>query len=88
MRQAGASTAALLALLEPLTGAILAAFILGQRLSATGIVGAATLVAAVMITVRGAGEVRESEPRVPDQPEPDQPEPDQPEPVTGLVDTC
>jgi DME family drug/metabolite transporter len=92
LRQAGASTAALLALLEPLTGAILAAFILGQRLSATGIVGAATLVAAVIITVRGAGEVPEGEPSVPDQPEPgqsepDQPEPDHPEPVTGLVDT-
>ena len=48
LRQAAASTAALLTLLEPLTGAILAAFILGQRLSATGLAGAATLVAAVI----------------------------------------
>jgi drug/metabolite transporter, DME family len=74
LRQAAASTAALLALLEPLTGAILAVFVLGQRLSTTGIAGAATLVAAVIITVRGAGEAA---PRVRDQPEPDRPGPDQ-----------
>jgi drug/metabolite transporter, DME family len=55
LRRAAASTAALLTLLEPLTGAILAAFILGQRLSATGIAGAATLVVAVLVTVSGAG---------------------------------
>jgi drug/metabolite transporter, DME family len=54
LRTAAASTAALLALLEPLTGAILAALILGQRLTATGIAGAAILVAAVIVTVRGA----------------------------------
>jgi DME family drug/metabolite transporter len=54
LRQAAASTAALMALLEPLTGAILAVFVLGQRLSTTGIAGAATLVAAVIVTVRGA----------------------------------
>jgi drug/metabolite transporter, DME family len=54
LRTAGASTAALLALLEPLTGAILAAFVLGQRLSATGIAGAAILMAAVIVTVRGS----------------------------------
>ena len=54
LRTAAASTAALLTLLEPLTGAILAALVLGQRLSATGIAGAAILVAAVLITVRGA----------------------------------
>jgi drug/metabolite transporter, DME family len=71
LRQAAASTAALLTLLEPLTGAILATFILGQRLSATGIAGAATLAVAVIVTVRGAGEVGEGEPRVPDQSEPD-----------------
>jgi drug/metabolite transporter, DME family len=74
LRQAAASTAALLALLEPLTGAVLAALVLGQRLSTTGIAGAATLVAAVIVTVRGAGEAA---PRVRDQPEPDQPGPDQ-----------
>jgi len=54
LRTTSASTAALLTLLEPLTGAVLAALVLGQRLSATGIAGAATLVAAVLITVRGA----------------------------------
>jgi len=55
LRRAAASTATLLTLLEPLTGAILAAFVLGQRLSATGIAGAVTLVAAVLVTVRDAG---------------------------------
>jgi len=59
LRTAGASTATLLTLLEPLTGAILATFILGQRLSATGIAGAAILVAAVIVTVRGADGARE-----------------------------
>ena len=54
LRRTAASTAALLALLEPLTGAILAAFVLGQRLSAAGIAGAATLVAAVIVTVHDA----------------------------------
>ena len=77
LRQASASTAALLTLLEPLTGAILAAFVLGQRLSATGIAGAAILLAAVVVTVRGSGEAT---PRVPDRSEPDPPEPDQTEP--------
>jgi DME family drug/metabolite transporter len=60
LRRAAASTAALLTLLEPLTGALLAALVLGQRLSATGIAGAATLVAAVLVTVLGAdGEAGE-----------------------------
>jgi drug/metabolite transporter, DME family len=54
LRTAAASTAALLTLLEPLTGAILAAIILGQRLSATGIAGAVVLVSAVALTVRDA----------------------------------
>ena len=76
LRHAAASTAALLALLEPLTGTVLAALVLGQRLSATGIAGAATLLAAVVVTVRGSGAAA---PGVTDQPEPepDQPEPDQ-----------
>jgi DME family drug/metabolite transporter len=74
LRQAAASTAALLALLEPLTGTVLAAFILGQRLSATGMAGAAIMLAAVAVTVRGSGEAA---PRARHQPEPDQPEPDQ-----------
>jgi DME family drug/metabolite transporter len=54
LRTATASTATLLTLLEPVTGAILAVFVLGQRLSAAGIAGAVTLVAAVLVTVRDA----------------------------------
>jgi len=54
LRTAAASTATLLTLLEPLTGAILAALVLGQRLSTTGMVGAAILAAAVLVTIRGA----------------------------------
>jgi len=65
LRSAAASTAALLALLEPLTGAILADLVLGERLSATGIAGAAAIGTAVIVTVRanrgaadhGAGRV-------------------------------
>ena len=52
LRTAAASTAALLALLEPLTGTILSALILGQRLSTTGIAGAAILAVAVILTAR------------------------------------
>jgi DME family drug/metabolite transporter len=51
LRTAAASTAALLALLEPLTGAVLALLVLGQRLAGTGIAGAALLAAAVVRTV-------------------------------------
>jgi drug/metabolite transporter, DME family len=58
LRTAAPSTAALLSLLEPLTGTILSALILGQRLSATGIAGAAILALAVILTVR-AGRVDE-----------------------------
>ena len=52
LRVAAASTAALLTLLEPLTGAVLAALLLGERLSATGIAGAAVIGAAVILTVQ------------------------------------
>jgi drug/metabolite transporter, DME family len=52
LRTAPAATAALLTLLEPLTAALLAALILGDRLSATGIAGAAILAAAVLLTMR------------------------------------
>src|SRR3989440_497387 len=60
LRTAAASTAARLALLEPLTGTILAALLLGERLSATGIAGAAIIGAAVILTVQadcGGGRV-------------------------------
>jgi drug/metabolite transporter, DME family len=52
LRSAAADTAALMALLEPLTGAVLADLLLGERLSVTGIAGAAAIGAAVIITVR------------------------------------
>ena len=51
LRKASASTAALLTLIEPLAATLLAAAVLGDRLSATGIVGAVVLVAAVVRTV-------------------------------------
>jgi DME family drug/metabolite transporter len=60
LRSAAPDTAALLALLEPLTGAVLADLLLGERLSATGIAGAAAIGTAVIITVhanRGADRV-------------------------------
>jgi drug/metabolite transporter, DME family len=52
LRKASASTAALLSLIEPLAAAVLAALVLGDRLSATGIAGAIMLLAAVIRTVR------------------------------------
>jgi DME family drug/metabolite transporter len=52
LRTVAAGTAALLTLLEPLTGAVLAAVILGERLSVTGMAGAAVIAAAVILTVR------------------------------------
>ena len=52
LRTASASTAALLSLIEPLTAAVLATLVLGNRLSATGMIGAALLLAAVVRTVR------------------------------------
>jgi DME family drug/metabolite transporter len=55
LREASPRTASLLALLEPLTAAILAALILGERLTATGIGGAALLAVAVLRTVRESG---------------------------------
>lgn len=52
LRSASASTAALLTLIEPLTAAVLGAIVLGERLSAAGIVGAVMLLAAVIRTAR------------------------------------
>ena len=56
LRKASASTAALLTLIEPLTAAVLAALVLGNRLSPAGIAGALMLLAAVARTVR-AGSI-------------------------------
>jgi drug/metabolite transporter, DME family len=52
LRKASASTAALLTLIEPLAAAVLAALVLGNRLSALGVAGAVMLLAAVVRTVR------------------------------------
>jgi DME family drug/metabolite transporter len=55
LRGAPADTAALLALLEPLTATLLAALLLGDRLSLPGMAGAALLLAAVVRTaLRGS----------------------------------
>ena len=56
LRSAPAGTAALLSLLEPLTGTVLAALILGDRLGPAGITGAVILAAAlVLAAVAGQG---------------------------------
>jgi len=52
LRNASASTAALVTLIEPLAAAALAAVVLGDRLGMTGIAGAALLLAAVVRAVR------------------------------------
>ncbi len=52
LRTAAARTAALLALLEPLTSTVLAALLLGDHLGVTGTAGAAILAAAVVLTIR------------------------------------
>ncbi len=49
LRTAPAGTAALLSLLEPLTGTVLAALILGDRLGPSGIAGAVILAAALVL---------------------------------------
>ena len=59
LRSAAASTAALLSLLEPLTGTILAAVVLGEWLSATGIAGATIIATAVILTVRANRDRRD-----------------------------
>jgi DME family drug/metabolite transporter len=50
LRTSSAGTAALLSLLEPLTGTVLAVLLLGNRLSGTGIAGALLLATAVIMT--------------------------------------
>jgi DME family drug/metabolite transporter len=80
LRTAAASTGALLTLLEPLTGAVLAAVVLGERLTASGIAGAVIIAAAVVLTVRanrerplqgadrvGGDDGRDAQPRAPRQ---------------------
>ena len=52
LRTVAAGTAALMALLEPLTGALLAALLLGDRLGPAGIAGAVLLGAAVLLAAK------------------------------------
>lgn len=52
LRRAETSTAALLSLLEPLTGTMLAVLLLGNRLGTAGIAGAVILGVALLLTVR------------------------------------
>jgi DME family drug/metabolite transporter len=47
-RSASAATGAVMALLEPLTAAVLAAAVLGERLGAAGLLGALLLAVAVV----------------------------------------
>jgi drug/metabolite transporter, DME family len=58
LRSAAASTGALLSLLEPLTGTVLAALLLGERLSLTGIAGAVIIATAVILTAQANRGVR------------------------------
>jgi len=55
LRTVAASTAAVLTLLEPLTGALLAALLLGDRLGAAGTAGGVLLAAAVVLAARAGG---------------------------------
>lgn len=50
LRTQTATTASLVTLLEPITGTVLAAVVLGQHLTASGLVGAALLLGAVVLT--------------------------------------
>ncbi|MBE1487419.1 DMT family transporter [Plantactinospora soyae] len=52
LRTVRPGTAALLALLEPLVGALLAALVLGERLGPVGVLGAMLLAAAVVLAAR------------------------------------
>jgi DME family drug/metabolite transporter len=60
LRTMPASTAALLSLLEPLTGTVLAVLILGNRLDLAGIAGAAILSIAVVLTARKSGAAQDA----------------------------
>lgn len=59
LRTTPATIATIIALLEPLTGALLAWLLLSERLGATGIAGAALLLAAMGIVMRSQRETAE-----------------------------
>ena len=52
LRSVGASVAALVALLEPLTAAVLGAVVLDERLGVAGVAGAVLVAAAVVVARR------------------------------------
>jgi DME family drug/metabolite transporter len=52
MRSVRATTAATITLLEPLGSALLAIVLLGERFTASGIVGAALLIASIVVIAR------------------------------------
>lgn len=54
LRSVAASTATVTALLEPLTGAALAAVVLGDRIGSPGVAGAVLLAASVLVSSRAA----------------------------------
>jgi drug/metabolite transporter, DME family len=60
LRRASAGVGVLMALLEPLTAAVLAAMLLGERLGVAGVAGGVLLGAALILTARG-GEHRDQE---------------------------
>jgi len=60
LRSAPAGVGVLMALLEPLTAAVLAAVLLGDRLGAAGIAGGLLLGVALVLTARGQGRTRSS----------------------------
>jgi DME family drug/metabolite transporter len=64
LRDASAATATVVALLEPLTGTVLAVIIFGDRLSWSGVVGAALLLLSVLDA--GRGQLR-SQPALPER---------------------
>ncbi|MFE9958101.1 EamA family transporter [Micromonospora sp. NPDC005299] len=53
LRTTPASTAALVALLEPLVATLLATLFLGDRLSSAGLIGAGLITTAIVLNTRG-----------------------------------
>jgi DME family drug/metabolite transporter len=60
LRGSPAGVGVLMALLEPVTSAVLSAVLLGDRLGASGIAGGLLLCAALVLTARGQGRERSS----------------------------
>ena len=60
LRSAPAGVGVLMALLEPVTSAVLSAVLLGERLGVSGIVGGLLLCAAMVLTAKGQGRARSS----------------------------